>query len=445
MNTNFVYFQFQRDMNFLSALIRMHSVSTPKHIIRSFSRTVNDSLDHHTTVVRNAYARAVQSALPHTLIQNYVQRQGSTLVIGGTRYNLNKNVYVVGFGKAVVNMVRPIEKLLKEGDDSSHIVSGVISVPVGIRDQITDSQMLPDESSRMVVMEGAMNNIPDEDAHRAAVRVLETVRSAGKDDLVIVLISGGGSALLPMPITPITMSEKGILVRQLSEAGADIVELNTVRKAISNVKGGKLALNCKARMTSLILSDVINNPLDIIASGPLMRCSDKTGDALAILRKYNLGIPDSVIEVFNKQTDTSDSDFAHVSNHIIGDNMLALEAAKEYITSHGPASIRTLVLTSTLCGDANDVAVNLSRACHAIVKAYTTGRLPRDALDNLSVYDEESAFEMIQAAIGEGSPLCLLFGGETTVRLPGECDGVGGRNQHLVLQTGYQIDNVSYN
>ncbi|KAK9507433.1 hypothetical protein O3M35_007286 [Rhynocoris fuscipes] len=224
------------------------------------------------------YKSCVDSVNPKTLIKKELTNKGNILFIRGNEYKLENNCYVVGFGKAVLDMGIASEDIL-----GNHIRGGALSVPEGLLAQ------KPSIPKTLKVFEGAKNNIPDDNAFLASKSIVNMLETLNEKDLLFVFISGGGSALLPYPLPPVTLEEKLFVTQSLMKAGADIVEMNAVRKRLSFVKGGKLAkIAYPARTITLILSDVVNDPQDVIASGPLV--PDKTPQTLAIdvLKKYDL-------------------------------------------------------------------------------------------------------------------------------------------------------------
>ncbi|NWQ82022.1 GLCTK kinase, partial [Columbina picui] len=220
-------------------------------------------------------------------------------------------------------------------------------------------EMLLKPHSKIQVIEGAKNNLPDREALKGAVAIQELAEGLTADDLLLVLISGrGGSALLPAPIPPILLEEKEKLTKTLASRGAAIQELNIVRKTLSLLKGGGLArLAYPAQVVSLILSDVIGDPLDIIASGPTAASSHNIQDCLQILTKYNLlhSLPKSVETVLSHSSTkpTAPEDYSHVYNIIIGSNALALDEAKRRAEGLGYA---TLILSAAICGEVGHIA-----------------------------------------------------------------------------------------
>ena len=304
-------------------------------------------------------------------------------------------VLVVGAGKASGAMAAAAEEAL--GD---RIIDGVVAVK--------DGHLAP---TRRVRLLEAGHPLPDERGAAAARAIHNLVRSAEADDLVLVLISGGGSALTPAPAPPITLAEKQALTRLMLRAGATINELNAVRKHCSILKGGQLARAASpARVYSLLLSDVIGDPLDVIASGPTAPDESTYEEALAILVRF--GLADQVAPSICRRLDQGrrgeiaetpkpgDPLFDRVTNTVIGNNHLVIEAALQEARALGFAPH---LLTRTLEGEARDLAdrfVSMARD----VRAGTGPLRP---------------------------PCCLVAGGETTVTVTGQ--GSGGRCQEFAL------------
>uniref|UniRef100_A0A8C3CYB1 Glycerate kinase n=1 Tax=Cairina moschata TaxID=8855 RepID=A0A8C3CYB1_CAIMO len=275
------------------------------------------------------------------MLKRAVKLQGDgcpQLIVKGRAFPVKRNLYLVGFGKAVLGMAAAAEEIL--GD---HLIRGI---------------MLLKPHSRIQVIEGAKNNLPDPEALRGAGAIQELAQGLTADDLLLVLISGGGSALLPAPIPPILLEEKEKLTKMLASRGAAIQELNTVRKTLSLLKGGGLArLAYPAQVVSLILSDVIGDPLDIIASGPTAASSHSVQDCLQVLAKYNLlhSLPKSVETVLSSSPSkrAAPEGYSHVCNVIIGSNALALDEAKRQAEGLGYVA---LILSAAVCGDIGHVA-----------------------------------------------------------------------------------------
>ncbi|NWH62275.1 GLCTK kinase, partial [Geococcyx californianus] len=392
---------------------------------------------------------AVGTVQPAPMLKRAVklQRDGCPqLLVKGRAFPVKRDLYLVGFGKAVLGMAAAAEEIL--GD---HLVRGIISVPLGIQESLQRAgmqEMLLKPHSKIQVIEGAKNNLPDPEALKGAVAIQELAESLTADDLLLVLVSGrGGSALLPAPIPPILLEEKEKLTKMLASQGAAIQELNVVRKTLSLLKGGGLArLAYPAQVVSLILSDVIGDPLDIIASGPTAASSHSAQDCLQILTKYNLlhNLPKSVATVLSSSPTkpTAPEDYSHVCNIIIGSNTLALDEAKRQAEGLG---YTTLILSTAICGEVSRVAMLYCQLIQLLCLGFAglrEGPLGDQVRGNLLQLVAEleipglNLAEFLQALQGLGPerPICILAGGETTVQLQGS--GKGGRNQELALRVG---------
>ena len=336
------------------------------------------------------FLAGVESVKPKNLIRNHVSINNDILWINETSFDLAdiKNIYVVGFGKASAAMSEALESIL-----GAKITGGCVITKYG--------HSVPQQFIEIIE---AGHPVPDENGIRGTEQILSIVKGAGKDDLVICLISGGGSALLADVPEGCTLDDLKLLNSLLLMSGANITEINCIRKHLSKVKGGLLSKAAyPARLISLIISDVIGDPLDVIASGPTVPDSTTFADAVAILKKYNIEnkIPYQMYKVLldgmkDKQKETlkvSDVALLNTKNLVIGSNILALEKAKEKAESLG---YDPRIVTNTLDGDVTDVAGYI--------------------------------IELIKSADKNS---CLLFAGEPTVKVTGT--GLGGRNQHLAL------------
>lgn len=310
-----------------------------------------------------------------------------------------RQIYVLGAGKAAARMALGLERIL--GD---RIADGVAAVKEGYLETL----------SRIRLMEAA-HPVPDARGVAAAREVLALAGKAGQGDLVIVLVSGGGSAILAAPLElpghRLTLADKQQTTRVLLSCGATIQEINCVRKKLSAVKGGRLAAAiAPAHCLGLLLSDVVGDDLDVIASGPTVPDPTTGADALAVLARY--GVTDTVapdaLAVLNdvaagRAPDTpkpGDPAFAHTRTVLVGTNFQALLAARDKAAALGYA---TVIVTSHLTGEAREMA-NLFLGMARDIAEYGVP-LPR--------------------------PACVIAGGETTVTLRGH--GKGGRNQEMAL------------
>ncbi|XP_074139526.1 glycerate kinase isoform X3 [Sminthopsis crassicaudata] len=385
---------------------------------------------------------AVSAVMPGPMIRRVltVDPETGQMKVRDRNFQLHHNVYLAGFGKAVLGMAAVAEELLND-----HLVQGVISVPKGIQAAMESAGL-----NHIQVFEGAKNNLPDRDSLQAAVAIQDMAEGLTADDLLLVLISGGGSALLPAPIPPVTLEEKHLLTKMLAVRGATIQELNTIRKALSHLKGGGLARAAyPAQVVSLILSDVVGDPLDVIASGPTVASDHNVQDCLQILTRYDLRgtLPRSVKTVLSR----ADSDprgppcCGHVLNTIIGSNSVALAEAQRRAEGLG---YQSLVLSTVVQGEVG----RLSRfygllAQTAIVRLSSQAVTTKKEEDELQKLAEElqltdlklgDVMKVLEQAKG---PICLLAGGEPVVRVHGS--GKGGRNQELALRVGMEMSGCS--
>ncbi|XP_038125293.1 glycerate kinase [Cyprinodon tularosa] len=397
---------------------------------------------------REIFRVAVEAVQPDHVVRQSIERKEDSVIIDGRTFTLRHNLHLVGFGKAVLGMAAEVERIL--GD---HIVKGVISVPHGIQQTLKQhgkSHLLLKEDSRIKVMEGAKNNLPDDDSVRAAERIKQLASELTEKDLLLVLISGGGSALLPAPIPPISLQEKLDVTRRLAAAGATIQELNKVRRSLSLLKGGGLAHHAHpAQVVSLTLSDVIGDPLDLIASGPTVACEVWPEELLSILEQYKLhnSIPASVKEVLARQgprwkENTGDVDSSEKAlNVVIGSNTLALTCAGRRARELG---FRPVVLSPGVCGD-----VRMVSRMYGLLARFACSYEeppPEIAADVLRLgpdvgvesWDLCRTMQVMDEGRTEGwGATCLLAGGEPTVELTGK--GRGGRNQELALRVALEM------
>lgn len=267
------------------------------------------------------------------------------------------------------------------------------------------------DCSRIEVVEAA-HPVPDEAGRAAAARMLRMVQGLNENDLVLCLISGGGSALLALPAEGITLEQKQALNRTLLKSGATIAEINCVRKHLSAIKGGRLALACApARVVTLLISDVPGDEPGIIASGPTLPDPTTCADALAILRKYRIDIPPAIerhlVSGDGETPKPDDPRFARNAHHVIANAQQALEAAAQVARAAG---IEPHILSDRIEGEARDVG-----AVHAAI-----------------------ARQIAQHGQPFTKPCVLLSGGETTVTIRGK--GRGGRNAEFLLSLATALD-----
>lgn len=390
--------------------------------------------------LRKYFFVGVNSVQPQNLITNILAKDGENLKILDKVYPL-RNTYIVGFGKAVGGMVYPIENILKTSG-GTYLKQGIISVPHGYTKFAESKGILLNSSSRIQIYEGAKSNLPDKDSENAASKILNLVSNLTADDLLLVLISGGGSALLSLPIHPLNLEEKTEIIKSLSLRGASISELNTVRKVISATKGGKLASKAKCQVVSFILSDIINSPLDLIASGPTVPNTDSPDAAYTVLNKYNIMIGSNLQSALNAETQRkNDNKFNHVFNVLIGNNKTALRSIYNDIKENGECS--PIIMTSSLQGEASIIGRNLARLALDILEGYGDVKSFNVNKFREVLNIEEEVIPLLINTIRKSTSLCLLFGGETTVTVNGR--GRGGRNQEIVLAFSLEIEKVRIN
>lgn len=344
---------------------------------------------------------AIAAVQPSQLIPQYLQLEGKLLRIGGQAFPISTqtHLYVIGAGKASAAMAQAVEKLLLPV-----ITDGSIAVKY--------EYGLPLQKIQCIE---AGHPLPDENGVQAARKICLLADKATADDLVICLLSGGASALLADYPPSSSLAELQTVAELLLSCGATIQEINILRKHLSYLKGGQLARHVyPAALVSLILSDVVGDPLDSIASGPTVPDSSSFADAWAIVEQYELKdrFPPRLMHILaagkeGHLPDTPKKDdlvFRRTYNVLIGNNQLALNAAAAKASTLGYA---VQVISNTITGEARTVAEQL------IKEALT-----------------------YKAA----TPVCLLYGGETTVSLKGR--GKGGRNQELALAASIALQNT---
>jgi len=365
-----------------------------------FNGKPNPGLRRQAASILTAAVRAVD---PAAAVRRYISRRGRVLRIAGRRYDLGsiRRIFVVGAGKASAPMAAAVERIL-----GPRVSAGIIIVKYGYAVPLR----------RIRVIE-AGHPLPDAAGQRAAEELLDLVRGAGPDDLVLCLISGGGSALMPALVGEMSLDDEITVTGLLLRSGAAIQEVNTVRKHLSRIKGGRLAAAASpARVVALILSDVLGDPVDAIASGPTAPDPTTFADALDVVRRYGLAdsMPVSAMAYLQRgaagrEPETPKPDdpvFRRVQIVLVGSNEQAVAAAAARAKTVG---FRTLVLTTSLEGEAREAA----RVFCSVVRGIGTRRTPI------------------------APPACLLAGGETTVTVRGQ--GRGGRCQEFALSSGRVI------
>jgi hydroxypyruvate reductase len=361
------------------------------------------ALRSHAEQIFQAGLRAVE---PGAAIRRCCRLDGDSLLIGDKVYDLTgfARILVLGAGKAGASMAKAVEKLLGERLDGGVVVVKYDHLAV----------------LRQITLYEAGHPVPDSNGMTAARVILELAEQADEKTLIIFLVSGGGSALLPLPAEGVSLADKQETTRILLACGADIHEINALRKHLSAIKGGQLArAACPATLVSLVLSDVIGDDLDTIASGPCVADSRTFADCLDIIDRYTIAdkLPASVLRHLRsgaagnipETPKAGDRVFERTFNLIVGSNIDALNAARETALSLGYG---TLILSSMMEGETSEAA-----ALHMAI-----------------------AREVLKSGHPLSAPACLLSGGETTVTIKGQ--GLGGRNQEFALAAALRMSDA---
>jgi len=351
----------------------------------------------------------VDSVRAETLVQREVTVEDDRLVIGAHQWKRCDfdRILVVGAGKAGAAMTQGLLASIGQWLP----VSGWVNVPEGTEIPNSDDGTSRSGQVHLHPARPAGMNEPTAEGVWGTDQMIQRVTAAGKRDLCIALISGGGSALMPAPLDAITLSDKLEVTRFLSAAGADITELNTVRKHLSRVKGGGLLRACQAaEMITLVLSDVLGDPLDLIASGPTVIDPSTPEQAIEVLLAYDPEkcLPDSVYRALenakSKNLQTHVSSACPHTALVIGNNAVAVDEAGIVAEQKGYNHVMHSARQSE--GAAEDVGRKMA----------------------------EMAIHMLRVQSQTHHHDCLITGGEPTVKLaPEAIRGLGGRNQQLIL------------
>ncbi|MEW6410024.1 MAG: glycerate kinase [Nitrospirota bacterium] len=367
-------------------------------------------------IVVDIFNYALNAVDPYNAVMRHLSLDREMLSAGDKDYPLKdfKRIIVIGAGKASARMASAVETVLGE-----RITDGIVITKYGYnREQDSRGK---GQGARIRIFE-AGHPIPDENGLKATQEIIKLLKDSDENTLVLCLISGGGSALFVSPYDWISLVEKQKITNMLLMAGANINELNTVRKHISRVKGGRLAeIAYPATIISLILSDVVGDRLDVIASGTTSPDKTTYQDALGVLKKYGLidRSPQTVLKVLYEGTKglipetpkEGDIIFEKVENIIIGSNEKALGAAKTRAETLG---LNAEIISKEISGEARDVGRWLAQRALVLKGSRVQGF--------------------------RGSS-CLISGGETTVTVKG--NGLGGRNMELALAFAMEIEGVS--
>ena len=356
-------------------------------------------MDLRKTIL-DIFNAGLNAVLPETLILDAVEPADDGLSIQERHFPIlnPSRLHIFGSGKASIRAAKVLEDMLQDRIAGGLIVSNY-----------HDSSL-----DKINVCVGA-HPIPDGRSMLAAERLISGLSGLSKDELFIYILSGGSSSMIEKPVRPLTIDELQSVSRLLMNAGASINELNAVRKHLSMIKGGRLGRMTKAKGVVLVISDVIEDDLEVIGSAPFYRDGSTFRDAWDIMLKYNLcdRVPAAVKAIVEEglgghSEETPKEAPLNIEHFVIGNNMKALQSAKEKTMSLG---INAHIMTSRLRGEAREAAKSIV----SIGEEIAMTRNPFDP------------------------PVCLLFGGETTVTVQGE--GKGGRNQEMCLSALREIGN----
>ncbi|MFA4701959.1 glycerate kinase type-2 family protein [Pyrococcus kukulkanii] len=339
---------------------------------------------------------AINAADPYKAVKRVVKVQGNKLIVEGKEFLIKGGVYVIAFGKAACEIARAIEEIVEVKD-------GVAVTKYGYGKPLKKIRVIE-----------AGHPIPDENSIKGAEEALRILEKTNEDDIVFVLISGGGSALFELPEDGITLEDLKRTNELLITSGATIHEINTVRKHISKIKGGKLAKRIRGTGIALIISDVVGDNLEAIASGPTVKDPTTFEDAKRILDLYGIWekVPESVRTVIEKGMkgeidETLKEDLPNIYNFLIASNSKSCEAIVKKAKEKG---FDAHIVTTVLEGEAREAGIFIASIAKEIAER---GRPFRP-------------------------PVVLVFGGETTVTIRGE-SGKGGPNQEIALSASRKI------
>ena len=385
------------------------SVAGQRRQLRGQAHHVSPVIDNREELARStrhehalgAVADGVAAAHPARVVERAVSIDGDALQIGNETYALAavEDLIVLGGGNAAGHVAAALEAELGDAIDGGLVV--------------TDD---PVETARIEVQEGT-HPLPSAANVAGTSQLLDRAAATGPDDLVLVVVTGGGSALLCAPAVGVALEEYEQLTDGLLRSGATIDEINAVRKHVSQIKGGQLARAlAPSRAASLVISDVVGNRLDTVASGPTVPDSSTYADAAAVCDRYDFALPESVERVLRRgragdrpETPGDPEAFDHVSTHVLAESRTALDAAAATL---GDAGYDARILSSRIEGEAREVGtVHVGIAAECLASG--------------------TPFE---------PPVALLSGGETTVTVQGE--GHGGPNQEFALSGALALDSA---
>ena len=340
----------------------------------------------------------VEKANPYNIVKNYVKLCEDKLIIKDKEFSITGNIYILAIGKAACSMGKAIEDIL-----GNRIKEGIAVTKYGYSQNLKVLRVIE-----------AGHPYPDENSIKAGKIGLDIIKKANENDLIIFLISGGASSLFEVPEDDISFSDIREMYKLLVDSGLDIYKINTVRKHISKIKGGKILQFTQAKVISIIISDVVGNDLSTIASGLTYKDSTTFKDAIDVLKSKNIWekVPSSIKKVLQlgmdkKYPETLKELSDNVYNFLIYDNVQLLEEIKQFLNSKGYSS---KIVTTYMTGESREFGKFVS----SIIKEIKRFNRPFS------------------------KPLILLFGGETYVTVTSET-GKGGPNQEIILSMIHEL------
>jgi glycerate 2-kinase len=384
--------------------------------LQNKSKILKSNYSDSLSLTLDAIEVGLRSVNPKSIIENSIEMDRNYLSItdySGKQIDFDLGsfrwIYLVGAGKATASMADSFIKILR----NKKVKGGCFTVPYGIK-----------MKNKFCSITNAAHPIPDSHGVLGTRRILEILEKGKKNDMVVMFLSGGASALMPLPIDIISLGEKQDITKKLLSAGATIHEMNTVRKHLSKVKGGRLAeiINKRFRVLTLILSDVVEDKIDVIASGPTVPDMTTFQDTKNVLVKYKLWknqkliskkLRDLLIDgISGNIRDTpkpGNPIFTNIHNVIIGNNNIACKNIKLFFEKRG---IKTMYLGSSFTGKSKDLGHFL--------------------------------FKLVDDFPSISTPYAFVFGGETTVDLKNKISGIGGRNQEAVLSAASRFEHLDH-